>query len=181
MSIEFTGYRCDHCTAWGLSPEAVERHCLCEKPGCDDVKQRGWIYCSEHRAEAHRAKEAAEREAYFTLPVAEGYDGPVLVGYTWYGSPDEATEALWDDGEDIATAIAYPANVTRPKIGPRLADSIGTWLCDEMATDDDEGPEVDATAEAMITALAAHIDTHIVRDVWNVDTTRRVVLPEVAP
>ena len=179
MSIEFTGYRCDHCTAWGSTPEAIERHCLCEKPGCDNVKQSGWIYCQEHLDESRRAKEAAEREAYFRLPIAEGYDGQVLAGGEWYGSPDEAAEVLWDDGEDVTTAIAYPASVTRPKIRSRLHEWISEWLYEEMATDCDDGPEVDATGEALIDALAAHIDTHIVRDVGNADTTRRVVLPEV--
>lgn len=123
---------------------------------------------------AHSVINAAY-QAYLLLPVVENYEGPVYMNDRYYGSVDEAIDAIVDDGEHPAYAKAYPC--TEDKAPTPVAEVLLDWIDEGWGEQfEDYEPtsfpaDVRQAADNLLTMLHRLAPT-----VWNADMKHRIVL-----
>lgn len=126
-------YACGWCrlTVPGSEREAAEACCRCQR--CGNERIRGRTACAKCDADARRDHELERHGAALSLPIIDGYDGPVYVDNEsrYYEDQWAAAEALYDDGcENFADVIVHPCNVTQSPV-PDIHDWLEeTWSCE---------------------------------------------------
>lgn len=118
-----------------------------------------------------------------TCTVIEGHDGPVYVDSLnrFFPNPQEAFEALWDDGiePDNGEALIHPCNVGKATT-PNLIETI-----EEAWGEDYEDPDtVDLHLPKDLVLILTGVQSLVEKaapDTWNPRPRERIALPPMPP
>lgn len=166
-------YACGYCGFTKLSREYAENCCTCK--GCGVITDARHDECDPCREKRFAEREAAYYARDWALPIVEDKGEPVFAGERFYETVDAAVDAIYDDGGDPSTVIAFPCTVGRADT-PLIQEFVEEhWYCQF------EDPDMISMSKELV-AACMEFQKRLEAEapiMWSARQKERVALPAV--